>query len=58
MLLLTVLLFAAVVAAVTLQLRAGVKGQILRREAETLAAVASMQLENSAAEYGGLEVTE
>lgn len=49
---LTVVVFAAVVATVTLQLRVGAREQILRREAETLAAVASMQLENSADEMG------
>jgi signal transduction histidine kinase len=57
-LVLTVVVFAAVVVAVTLQLRAGVKEQILRREAGTLAAVASMQLENSAAEYGAVDLAE
>lgn len=49
---LTVVVFAAVVATVTLQLREGLREQILRREAETLAAVASMQLENDTDEMG------
>lgn len=41
-----------VVAVVTLQLRSGLHGQILRREADTLAAVAAMQLDLGAAELG------
>ena len=45
-------IFALVVAAVTLQLRAGLRDQILRREADTLAAIASMQLDNGAADIG------
>ncbi len=45
---LTVAVFAAVVAFVTLQLRAGLREQILSGKAETLAAVASMQLANGA----------
>jgi signal transduction histidine kinase len=45
---LTVAVFAAVVAFVTLQLRAGLREQILAGKAETLAAVASMQLANGA----------
>lgn len=45
---LTVAIFALVVAAVTLQLRTGVRDQIVRRAADTLAAVASMQLDNGA----------
>ncbi len=57
-LMLTVLVFAGVVAVVTLQLRAGLKEQILRREADTLAAVASLQLDNSAAEYGEVALAE
>jgi signal transduction histidine kinase len=57
-LVLTVVVFAAVVVTVTLQLRAGVKEQILRREAGTLAAVASMQLDLGAAEYGAVELAE
>ncbi len=55
---LTVAVFAAVVAAVTLQLRAGIREQILRREAGMLAAVASLQLDNSAAEYGEVALAE
>ncbi len=47
---LTVVVFAAVVATVTLQLREGLREQILRREAETLAAVLSMALGESADE--------
>lgn len=57
-LVLTVLVFAGVVIAVTLQLRAGLTEQILRREAATLAAVASLQLDNSAAEYGEVALAE
>ncbi len=49
---LTVVVFAAVVATITLQLRQGLREQILRREAETLAAVAAMQLEDGADEMG------
>ena len=45
---LTLAVFAAVVAFVTLQLRAGLRQQTLLRGAETLAAVASMQLANGA----------
>jgi len=55
---LTVLVFAGVVATVTLQLRAGLQEQILRREADTLAAVASLQLDNSATEYGAVALAE
>src|SRR4051812_37138692 len=47
---LTVVVFAAVVAIVTLQLRAGLQQQILRQEAETLAAVVTMLFENRAEE--------
>eukprot|EP01035_Chromulina_nebulosa_P010910 gene10910-14619_t len=46
---LTLAVFAAVVTFVTLQLRGGLREQILLREAETLSAVASMQLANEAA---------
>ncbi len=46
---LTAVVFAVVVAFVTYQLRSGLRDQILRREAETLAAVTSMQLETEAA---------
>jgi signal transduction histidine kinase len=55
---LTVLVFAGVVATVTWQLRAGLREQILRREADTLAAVAALQLDNSAAEYGEIALAE
>lgn len=55
---LTVLVFAGVVAAVTLQLRTGLREQILRREADTLAAVASYQLDASAGEYGDVALTQ
>jgi signal transduction histidine kinase len=44
---LTVLVFAAVVAVVTSQLRTGLREQILRGEAKKLAAVVSMQLDNT-----------
>lgn len=49
---LTVGVFAVVVAAVTWQLRAGLREQFLRREADTLAAIAAMQLDNGAADLG------
>lgn len=49
---LTVGVFAVVVAAVTWQLRAGLREQFLRREADTLAAIAAMQLDNGAADMG------
>lgn len=49
---LTVLVFGAVVAVVTWQQHAGLREQILRREAETLGAVAAMQLNLSAEEMG------
>lgn len=49
---LTVLVFGAVVAIVTLQLRSDVRKQILRGEAEKLAAVAALQLNISAVEMG------
>ncbi len=55
---LTVLVFAGVVFTATWQLRAGLRDQILRREAATLTAVASMQLDNSAAEYGDVSLPE
>ena len=54
-LLLTVLVFAGVVVAVTLQLRTGLRDQTLRREASMLAAVTAMQLDNSIEEFGPLE---
>jgi signal transduction histidine kinase len=44
----TVLVFGGVVAAMTHQLRSGLREQILRREAEMLAAIASMQLDDAA----------
>ena len=49
---LTVVVFALVVGVVTQQLRVGLREQLLQRQAETLAAVASMQLDNSAANLG------
>lgn len=53
---LTVAVFAAVVATVTWQLRAGLREQIFQREARTLAAVASMQLDNRAGELTGVRL--
>lgn len=47
---LTVFVFAAVVTIVTQQLRTGLGEQIFRREAEKMAAVVAMQLDNSAEE--------
>jgi signal transduction histidine kinase len=44
----TVLVFGAAVAVMTQQLRVGLREQILRREAEMLAAIASMQLDDAA----------
>lgn len=58
MLTLTVVVFAGVVATVTWQLRSGLREQILRREADTLATVAALQLDNSAAEYGEIALAE
>lgn len=55
-LLLTAVVFAVVLAAVTLLLRGGLQDQILRREAELLAGVASMQLANEAAKQRELGV--
>ncbi len=49
----TVLLFGCLVALMTHQLRAGLREQILRREAEMLAAIASMQLDDAAEEVPG-----
>lgn len=46
----TVLVFGALVAMMTHQLRAGLREQILRREAEMLAAIVSMQLDDAAEE--------
>lgn len=55
---LTVLVFAAAVAFVSWRLRAGLRDQILRREATTLTAVASMQLANEAEELAALGITD
>ncbi len=53
----TVGMFAVVVAAVTLQLRRGLHEQVLQGQAETLAAVAALQLDTGADEIGaGLEI--
>jgi signal transduction histidine kinase len=49
---LTVIVFGAAVAAITLQLNAGLREQILRREARWLEAIASMQLEDAAETLG------
>lgn len=57
-LVLTVVVFAGVVALVTLQLRAGLREQILRGYAEMLGAVVSMQLDNSASELGDAALAE
>lgn len=54
-LLLTVLVFAAVVVTVTLQLRTGLRDQTLRREAGMLTAVTAMQLDNSIDEFGPVD---
>lgn len=55
---LTLAVFAAVVAFVSFQLRAGLREQILSGKAETLSAVASMQLALGADALGELGVTE
>ena len=55
---LTLGVFAGVVAFVTLQLRNGLRQQILLREAEALSAVASMQLANEAAALAEVGLTE
>src|SRR4051812_9348802 len=55
---LTVLVFAAVVLAISLGLRAGLREQILTEQAEKIAAVASMQLDNSAGDLGDLPLSE
>ena len=56
-LVLTVGVFAGVVLAVTLQLRAGLRDQVLRAQADVLAAVAALQLDTAVAEIGtGLDV--
>ena len=51
---LTVTVFAAVVAFVTLELRGALRDQVLHRESELLVNVASMQFANSVAELGRL----
>lgn len=50
---LTVIVFGAAVAVVTLQVRAGLREQIVRREAGWLEAIASMQLAQQAESSGG-----
>ena len=55
---LTVLVFAVLIGAATWRLRAGLREQILNREAATLSAVASMQLDLGASEYGTTAVGE
>jgi len=55
---LTVLVFAIVVGVATWRLRSGLREQILNREAATLSAVASMQLDLGAAEYGAAALEE
>lgn len=55
---LTLAVFAAVVAFVTWQLRGDLRAQVLQREGEALASVASMQLGNSAAELAKLGLTD
>jgi signal transduction histidine kinase len=55
---LTLAVFAAVVAFVTWQLRGDLRAQVLQREGEALASVASMQLGNSAAELAPLGLTD
>jgi signal transduction histidine kinase len=55
---LTMAVFAGAVFAITWQMRADAREQILRREAGTLAAVASMQLDLSAVEYGEVVLAE
>jgi len=55
---LTVAVFAVVVAFVTLRLRTGLREQILLREGETLAAVATMQMANDAASLADLGVAD
>ena len=49
---LTVGVFAAVVLAVTLQLRAGLRDQVLRAQADVLVAVTTLQLDTTAVEVG------
>ena len=55
---LTVLVFAVVVGAASWRLRSGLREQILNREAATLSAVASMQLDLGASEYGAAALEE
>ena len=56
-LVLTVGVFAAVVLTVTLQLRTGLREQVLRAQADVLAAVATLQLDTAAVEMGpGVDV--
>ena len=55
---LTLAVFAVVVGFVTLRLRAGLREQILLREGETLATVATMQLANDAAALADLGVAD
>ena len=49
----TVIMFGAAVAAMTMQLRTGLREQILKREAEILTAITSMQLDNALDELPG-----
>ena len=49
---LTVGVFAAVVLAVTMQLRTGLRDQVLGAQAEVLAAVATLQLDTAAGDFG------
>jgi hypothetical protein len=56
--LLTILIFGVVVALVAGQMRVGLREQILRREADALAAVAALQLDTRAAEYGALPLAD
>src|SRR5512141_2330892 len=55
---LTAVVFAIMVAVVTWQLRGGLREQILRREAESLTGVASMQLANEVEKRADLGVTD
>lgn len=57
-LVLTVLVFGGAVAAVTWQLRARLREQILQREAKFLAAVSSLQLDNAADALAGVPLDE
>lgn len=58
MLAITLLVFAAVIVFVTWQLRAGLREQILRKEGETLAAVATLQLATNQAALAELGVAD